>query len=98
MKLRFVLLCSVFAILSILLTGCWAKRCPMASCHTHGEHRHEGGTYRERPYFSFVTTRKHWIWDRPKGKSFKGKKDKKTGKTKFKYLLPGEKVDFEKKN
>jgi hypothetical protein len=50
--------------------------------------------YRPRAAFSWVTSKKHWPWQafgNGKKKKYDGKKDKKTGKTKFKYLLPGEK-------
>jgi hypothetical protein len=77
------------------LTACiWARRCPEHSCSVSTEHRHEGGVYRPRAAFSWVTSKKHWPWQafgNGKKKKYDGKKDKKTGKTKFKYLLPGEK-------
>jgi hypothetical protein len=77
------------------LTACiWARRCPEHSCSVSSEHRHEGGVYRPRAAFSWVTSKKHWPWQafgNGKKKKYDGKKDKKTGKTKFKYLLPGEK-------
>jgi hypothetical protein len=83
-----------------ILTGCiWARRCPEKTCRVATEHKHEGGNYRPRAAFSWVTTKKHWPWQAfGNGKKYNGKKDKKTGKTKFKYTLPGERVDFEKKN
>ncbi len=78
-----------------ILSGClWARRCPERSCSVSSEHRHEGGVYRPRSAFSWVTAKKHWPWKafgNGKKKKYDGKKDKKTGKTKFKYLLPGEK-------
>jgi hypothetical protein len=78
-----------------ILSGClWARRCPERSCSVSTEHRHEGGIYRPRAAFSWVTTKKHWPWKafgNGKKKKYDGKKDKKTGKTKFKYTLPGEK-------
>jgi hypothetical protein len=76
------------------LSGClWARRCPEQSCRVSTEHKHEGGAYRPRATFSWVTTKKHWPWQafgNGKKKKYDGKKDKKTGKTKFKYTLPGE--------
>lgn len=84
---------SIFLLCSMLLTSCWAPRCPMKSCHVTFEHKHEGSNYRGG---SFITARKHWIWERWGGKKeFNGKKDK-SGKTKYKKLLPGERVDFSK--
>ncbi|MDZ7899071.1 MAG: hypothetical protein U5N85_13740 [Arcicella sp.] len=57
--------------------------------------RHEGGVDRPRAAFSRVTTKKAFSLAKPLGmakkKKYDGKKDKKTSKTKFKYLLPGEK-------
>jgi hypothetical protein len=52
---------------------------------------HQGSAFRGG---SFLTARKHWIWKRKKG-DFDGKKDKKSGKTKYKKLLPGERVEFD---
>jgi ribosomal protein L44E len=78
------------------LSACiWARRCPEQSCRVATEHKHESGAYRPRAAFSWVTTKKHWPWHAFGNgkKKYNGKKDKKTGKTKFKYLLPGEKVD-----
>ena len=77
-----------------ILSGClWARRCPEHSCSVSTEHRHEGGVYRPRAAFSWVGSKKHWPWHAfGNGKKYNGKKDKKTGKTKFKYLLPGEKL------
>lgn len=88
--------CAILLIISCqILSGClWARRCPERSCSVSTEHRHEGGIYRPRAAFSWVTTKKHWPWKafgNGKKKKYDGKKDKKTGKTKFKYTLPGEK-------
>jgi hypothetical protein len=92
-----------FAIIIIscqTLSSCiWARRCPEKTCRVSQEHKHESGVFRPRASFSWVTTKKHWPWSRlAGGKKYNGKKDKKTGKKKFKYTLPGERVDFEKKN
>jgi hypothetical protein len=76
------------------LSGClWARRCPEQSCRVSTEHKHEGGAYRPRATFSWVTTKKHWPWQAFGNgkKKYDGKKDKKSGKVKFKYTLPGEK-------
>jgi hypothetical protein len=94
--MKFKRLASFIALIIICqtLSGCiWARRCPERSCGVSTEHRHEGGNYRPRAAFSWVTTKKHWPWQAFGNgkKKYDGKKDKKTGKTKFKYLLPGEK-------
>ncbi|PWK28641.1 hypothetical protein LV89_00846 [Arcicella aurantiaca] len=94
MKLKSLLFFVLLIIGSQALTGCiWARRCPEKTCRVANEHKHENGVYRPRAAFSWVTTKKHWPWSRlGGGKKFNGKKDKKSGKTKFKYLLPGEKL------
>lgn len=90
----------LFLLSCFTLSGCiWARRCPEKTCRVATEHKHEGGTFRPRAAFSWTTTKKHWPWNPVKGsKKFNGKKDKKSGKTKFKYTLPGERVNFDKKN
>lgn len=100
MKLRAYILFLLLVGAGQLLTGCiWARRCPEKTCRVSTEHRHNGGNFRPRAPFSWVTTKKHWPWSRlVGGKKYNGKKDKKTGKKKFKYLLPGERDDFDKKN
>ncbi|MBC7410672.1 MAG: hypothetical protein H7339_19990 [Arcicella sp.] len=93
MKLKMFLYCSLLLLLCQILSGCiWARRCPEKTCRVSQEHKHENGVFRPRAAFSWVTSKKHWPWSRlGGGKKFNGKKDKKTGKTKFKYTLPGEK-------
>ncbi len=93
MKLKMFLYCSLLLLLCQILSGCiWARRCPEKTCRVSQEHKHENGVFRPRASFSWVTSKKHWPWSRlGGGKKFNGKKDKKTGKTKFKYTLPGEK-------
>jgi hypothetical protein len=102
MKLKKVLYFAILVIFYQTLNSCiWARRCPEKTCRVSMEHKHEGGVYRPRAAFSWVTTKKHWPWHafgNGKKKKYDGKKDKKSGKTKFKYTLPGERVDFEKKN
>lgn len=100
MKRTYLLILLLFILGGFTLTGCiWARRCPEKTCRVRTEHKHNNGAYRSRTAFSWVTTKKHWPWKKlGGGKKFNGKKDKKTGKTKFKYTLPGERVDFEKKN
>lgn len=93
MRLKSFLNCAILIIFCQILGSCiWARRCPEKSCRVAQEHKHESGVYRPRATFSWVTTKKHWPWSRLGGKKkFNGKKDKKSGKTKFKYTLPGEK-------
>ncbi|MFC0181538.1 hypothetical protein SAMN04515674_104204 [Pseudarcicella hirudinis] len=94
-----LLIAVTLLVMSQLISGCWARRCPEKTCRVRTEHRHDGGVFRPRAAFSWVTVKKHWPWQSfGNGKKYNGKKDKKSGKTKFKYLLPGERVDFEKKN
>lgn len=93
MRLKMFLYCLLLIIFCQTLNGCiWARRCLEKTCKVSQEHKHDGGAYRPRAAFSWVTSKKHWSWSRlGGGKKFNGKKDKKTGKTKFKYTLPGEK-------
>ncbi len=93
MRLKTLLYCAMLIICCQTLESCvWARRCPEKTCRVTKEHKHENGTYRPRAAFSWVTTKKHWPWSRlGGGKKFNGQKDKKTGKPKFKYTLPGEK-------
>ena len=93
MRLKTLLYCSLLLFFCQTLNGCiWAGRCPEKTCKVSREHKHENGVYRSRAAFSWVTSKKHWPWSRLVGRhKFNGKKDKKTGKTKFKYTLPGEK-------
>ena len=100
MKIKTLLYVAILIISCQTLSGCiWARRCPEKTCRVSQEHKHEDGVFRPRANFSWITTKKHWPWSRlGGGKKFNGKQDKKTGKKKFKYTLPGERVDFEKKN
>jgi hypothetical protein len=98
MKFNRILYYFIFTITCFSFSGClWARRCPEKSCHIAVEHKHEGGVYRPRAAFSWTTTKKHWPWTSLSRKSkYNGKKDKKNKKPKFKYLLPGERVNFDK--
>lgn len=100
MKLKTILSVVIVVVCCQTLNSCiWARRCPEKTCRVSQEHKHENGVFRPRATFSWITTKKHWPWSRlVGGRKFNGKKDKKTGKRKFKYTLPGERVDFEKKN
>lgn len=100
MKFKTFLYFAILILFCQSLNSCiWARRCPEKTCRVSQEHKHENGVFRPRAAFSWVTTKKHWPWSRlAGGKKYNGKKDKKTGKKKFKYTLPGERVDFEKKN
>lgn len=93
MRLKTLLYSAILIICCQTLESCiWARRCPEKTCRVSQEHKHSNGIYRPRAAFSWVTSKKHWPWSRlGGGKKFDGKKDKKSGKTKFKYTLPGEK-------
>ena len=99
MKTRQIVICLLVILCSLTLNSCfWARRCPEKTCRVHTEHRHNGGNYRPRAAFSWITTKKHWPWSSlVGGKKYNGKKGKKSEKAKFKYLLPGERVDFDSK-
>lgn len=92
MRLKTLLHCLLLIMCFQILESCiWAKRCPQKTCRVSQEHKHESSAYRPRATFSWVTTKKHWPWGSlVGGKKFNGKKDKKSGKSKFKYMLPGE--------
>ncbi len=94
MKIKSFLYLTLFVIFCQTLNSCiWARRCPEKTCRVATEHKHESGVFRPRATFSWIGTKKHWPWSRlGGGKKFNGKKDKKSKKTKFKYLLPGEKL------
>ena len=98
MKFNRIIYSCYFIIVCFSFTGClWARRCPEKSCRVAVEHKHEGGVFRPRTAFSWVSTKKHWPWSTVSGKNkYNGKKDKKNKKPKFKYLLPGERVNFDK--
>ncbi len=77
-----------FIFLVVILSSCWAPRCPMPSCHVKFEHLHEGGAYRGG---SFITARKHYPWEKSEEYTMSRRKKKEEGKkSKFKKLFKWE--------
>lgn len=79
----------------LLLSSCWAPRCPMKSCHVAMDHRHQGQVYRGGSIFASKMHNPYWYATRNskqgEGGGLRKNKDPKT-KKKFKKLLPWEKV------
>lgn len=93
---RILIFCLMLIANGWLLSGCWAPRCPMKSCHVRMEHRHGGMAYRGRsllasPMHGFGFAVKNRSGEGVEESSLKKNKDPKT-KKKFKRLLPWEKV------
>lgn len=87
---------SLLVLIFCSLTGCWAPRCPMKSCHVRMEHRHEGMVFRGRSIFAspmhgFGFAAKNRSGEAGEQSEFRKNKDPKT-KGKFKKLLPWEKT------
>ncbi|KPM49258.1 hypothetical protein [Jiulongibacter sediminis] len=58
---------SIVALLSFFLSSCWAPRCPMDTCRSKYEHRHDdlvSGVF--SPRFG-VPHKMHFLWDKDKG-------------------------------
>ena len=58
---------AIIGILSFFLSSCWAPRCPMDTCRSKYEHRHDdlvSGVF--SPRFG-VPHKVHFLWDKDKG-------------------------------
>ena len=75
----------IFLVLVILVSSCWAPRCPEKACLVKFEHFHEGAPYRGG---SFITARKHWPWEKDEDyKASKRKRKEAKKKSKFKEVI-----------
>ncbi len=53
---------------TLILSSCWAPRCPMESCHAKYEHQHGdmvSGVFASR--YSIFPSKFHFFWDKDKG-------------------------------
>jgi hypothetical protein len=53
----------------MVVSSCWAPRCPMSTCHVRMEHQHDDlvtGVYSGR---YLVPPRIHFLWERNKGEA-----------------------------
>lgn len=82
-----------FFIIVVLLSSCWAPRCPVDSCHVKFEHVHSdyvSGVFNGRSITS--VPKLHFLWDKDKGVEKRAELKTSSGKKKkYKYKFPWEK-------
>lgn len=86
---------TIFSLLFVvlMLSSCWAPRCPVDSCHVKFEHVHSdyvSGVFIGRKLTA--VPKLHFLWDKDKG--VEGRAKLKTGPQKgkrYKYKFPWEK-------
>lgn len=61
---------TLFILIYLLLSSCWAPRCPMETCKSKYEHKHNdqvSGIFRSRQ--KLLPEKIHFLWDKDKGET-----------------------------